>query len=132
LIADPTLIPGAVEEFLRMYSVANPVRRALRDINLSGATMKANDRIYVSIACANYDPTEFSDGVRFDREVNRHLAFASGPHRCLGSHLARHELGVALQEWLNVIPDFRVRAGSIQTYLGPIFSMGSLTLEWDV
>ena len=132
LIDDPSLIPGAVEEFLRLYSVANPVRSVKKDINFHGATMKAKDRIYVSVAMANQDPHEFSDGVNFSREVNRHLAFASGPHRCLGSHLSRHELGIAIEEWLKAIPDFRIQPGSQPTFQGPVFSMDSLRLEWDV
>ena len=132
LIDDPSLIPGAVEEFLRLYSVANPVRSVKKDINFHGATMKAKDRIYVSVAMANQDPHEFSDGVNFSREVNRHLAFASGPHRCLGSHLARHELGIAIEEWLKAIPDFRIQPGSQLTFQGPVFAIESLRLEWDV
>ena len=131
LVSDRSLIPAAVEEFLRYYSVANPVRRVKRDMQFHGATMKAEDRVFVAISCANRDPSEFGQGVRLDREVNRHLTFASGPHRCLGSHIARHELGVAMDEWLRAIPDFRVQPGARPQFQGPILSMNNLELEWD-
>ncbi len=71
--------------------------------------------------------------VRFDRDTNRHLAFSAGPHRCLGSHLARHELEVALQEWHAAIPDYHVAPGAHFSYQGGmVFAMETLPLEWDV
>lgn len=131
LIDNPALIANAVEEFLRYFAVANPVRRAKKDLTLGGASIKADDRIYVSVSCANRDPAEFGEGVRFDREVNRHLTFANGAHRCMGSHLARHELGVAIGEFLKVIPDFHLKPDHEITYYGPILAMNSLWLEWE-
>lgn len=131
LIGNPGLIPNAVEEFLRYFAVANPVRRAKRDLTLGGASISADDRIYVSVSCANRDPVEFGEGVRFDREINRHLTFANGAHRCLGSHLARHELGIAISEFLKAIPEFHLKSEHEITYYGPIFAMNSLWLEWE-
>ena len=65
------------------------------------------------IGSANTDEAEFPDAdeVRFDREVNRHIAFGGGIHRCLGSHLARLELRVALREWHKRIPEYEIEPG---------------------
>ena len=90
IVDDPSVIPDAVEEFLRYFSVANPVRRAIRDVEVGGSLIRENDRVFVAISIGDRDPGEFGDAkcVRFDRGTNRHLAFGGGPHRCLGSHLA--------------------------------------------
>lgn len=132
VIEHPEMIPGAVEEFLRIYSVANPMRRVTRDVVVNGANMLAGDRILCSIAGANRDTKVFGDKITFDRKSNPHLAFATGPHRCLGSHLARHELEVALEIWHELIPDYRVSPNAQIRYTGPIFAMESLPLEWSV
>jgi len=70
--------------------------------------------------------------VRFDRGVNRHLAFGAGAHRCLGSHLARHELAVALAEWHELIPEYRIPEDVELSFHGGVLAMGSLPLVWDV
>ena len=134
IVSDPDLIPDAVEEFLRRFSVANPVRRATVDVEVGGSLIRANDRVLVLIANADRDPAEFGDAdvVRFDRETNRHVAFGAGMHRCLGSHLARHELQVAMCEWHQRIPDYRIPADGKLTYRGGVLAMDSLPLEWDV
>lgn len=132
ILDNPELIPNAVEEFLRMYSVANPMRRVTRDIDFRGANMRAGDRIQLSSAGANRDVGVFGDKVDFNRQVNPHLAFATGPHRCLGSHLARLEIAIALENWHKAIPHYRVQPGAEFAYHGPIFAMESLPLEWDV
>jgi cytochrome P450 len=69
--------------------------------------------VTVSYGASNIDPAEYPDGfdVRFDRDVNRHIAFGGGVHRCLGSHLARRELRIALSEWHRRIPEYRVKPG---------------------
>ena len=64
--------------------------------------------------------------------MNRHLAFGAGAHRCLGSHLARHELGVALAEWHARIPEYRIAEGAEITYQGGVLAMGTLPLVWDI
>jgi cytochrome P450 len=132
IIETPNVIPGAVEEFLRLYSVANPMRRVTRDMEFRGANMVAGDRILISIAAGNRDVATFGDQAQFDRRANPHLAFATGPHRCLGSHLSRHELGIALKIWHELIPEYRVAADAKIEYSGPIFAMENLPLEWDV
>lgn len=132
LVSKPELVPAALEEFLRLYAVANPLRRVKNDIEFQGATMRADDRVHVSISAANRDPAEFGRGVRLDREVNRHITFGVGPHRCLGSHIARSELGIALEEWHKAIPDYSIPEGTKLTYQAPIFALETLPLEWEV
>jgi cytochrome P450 len=108
LVAHPELIPTAVEEFLRAYAPVTMARLVKRDLHWQGANMKADDWILLSFPAANRDPAQFerADEVVIDREVNRHAAFGLGIHRCLGSHLARMELRVALEVWLERIPEF--------------------------
>jgi cytochrome P450 len=133
LVERPELIsPGAVEEFLRLFSVANPLRRVTRDLDFEGANFVAGDRIMCSIAAANRDVSVFGDKVNFERTINRHVVFAAGPHRCLGSHLARHELGIALKMWHELIPEYRLAADAKLRFMGPIFALDTLPLEWDV
>lgn len=134
VVDEPDIIPHAVEEFLRYYPVANPVRRASRDVEIGGSLIREGDRIFLIIGNADRDGTEFDEAgrVRFDRGVNRHLAFAAGAHRCVGSHLARHELGVALAEWHARIPDYRIPEDAELTFQGGVLAMGSLPLVWDV
>jgi len=99
LRADPGLIDGAVEEFLRMES-SNQLgnRRATRDTSLGGTPMPAGTYVHVGIGAANRDPAAFPDPDTLDmrREPNRHLAFATGIHVCAGNSLARMEARVAI------------------------------------
>ena len=132
VLDEPSIIPNVVEEFLRLYSIANPMRRVTRDIEFRGANMLAGDRVQLSIAGANRDRSVFGDKVEFNRKVNPHLAFATGPHRCLGSHLARLQLRIALEIWHQTIPHYRVAPNAEIGYHGPIFAMENLPLEWDL
>ena len=119
LVEDPSLIPAAVEELLRWETPVMAVARvAVEDTELGGCPIKAGQHVSVLIGSANTDDAEFGDGdaVRFDRDPNRHLAFGGGIHRCLGSHLARHELRVALREWHRRIPDYSIKPGHTLTY----------------
>jgi cytochrome P450 len=108
LIADPGLMPTAIEEFLRAYAPVTMARLVKKDMHWHGVDMKADDWILLSFPAANRDPAQFerADEVVIDREVNRHAAFGLGIHRCVGSHLARMELRVALEVWLDRIPEF--------------------------
>ncbi len=112
LVSDPSMVPGAVEELLRTQSpVQQGVRRSTVDLTLpSGEQVKAGELIQCVWSAANLDGSVFPDPlvVDFRRSPNRHIAFASGVHRCLGSHLARLELTYALQEWHRRIPDYRL------------------------
>ncbi len=121
LVADPSCIPHAVEELLRHQTPVMMVPRVLaQDHEMGGVQMKAGDSVTLLIGAANADVAEFEDwgDVRFDRETNRHLAFGGGPHRCLGSHLARLELRVALEEFHRRIPEYELAHENIHFSTG--------------
>ena len=108
LVAEPGLLPTAIEEFLRAYAPVTMARLVKDDMRWHGVDMKADDWVLLSFPAANRDPAQFDRAgeVVIDREVNRHAAFGLGIHRCVGSHLARMELRVALEAWLARIPEF--------------------------
>ena len=108
LVAEPGLLPTAMEEFLRAYAPVTMARLVKEDTDWRGCPMKADDWVLLSFPAANRDPELFEDADRvvIDREINRHSAFGLGIHRCLGSHLARMELQVALETWLARFPVF--------------------------
>ncbi|MER6580937.1 cytochrome P450 [Nonomuraea sp. NPDC001023] len=108
LVAEPALLPTAMEEFLRAYAPVTMARLVKDDMHWNGVDMKADDWVLLSFPAANRDPAHFDHpaDVRIDREVNRHAAFGLGIHRCVGSHLARMELRTALDVWLQRIPTF--------------------------
>ena len=107
---NPDMIPEAIEEFLRTQPLVNSQRLVKRDFQLHGQTIKAGDWISCMVTAGNFDPEQFDNPreVRLDREPNRHFTFSGGPHRCLGSHLARREMRIALGEWLRRVPPFRL------------------------
>ncbi|MEU3164714.1 cytochrome P450 [Streptosporangium sp. NPDC006930] len=108
LVAEPALLPTAMEEFLRAYAPVTMARLVKEDMHWNGVDMKADDWILLSFPAANRDEAQFDRAgeVVIDREVNRHAAFGLGIHRCAGSHLARMELQVALEVWLERNPRF--------------------------
>jgi cytochrome P450 len=118
LVAEPTLLPTALEEFLRAFAPVTMARLVKEDMNWHGADMKADDWILLSFPAANRDPAQFdrANEVVIDRQVNRHAAFGLGIHRCVGSHLARMELRVALEVWLERIPGFSLAEPAAVTW----------------
>jgi cytochrome P450 len=120
LVAEPELIPTAVEELLRAYSPVTMARIAAVDTEVAGCPVHEGDRILLSFPAANRDPEAFerADEVVIDRALNRHVAFGVGIHRCAGSNLARMELRVAVEEWLRRIPEFRIVDGAQVTWAG--------------
>jgi cytochrome P450 len=118
LVAEPGLLPTAMEEFLRAYAPVTMARLVKRDMHWRGVDMKADDWILLSFPAANRDPAQFDRAgeVVIDREVNRHAAFGLGIHRCVGSHLARMELRVALEVWLERISSFTLADPSAVTW----------------
>jgi cytochrome P450 len=110
IIADPSLIPKAVEEVLRIEAAVTAGRRATRDVELAGVHIGKDDQLIVLLCTANRDPEYFDspDTFAVSRSPNRHLSFGSGPHRCLGSHLGRLELTIALEELHRRIPDYQL------------------------
>jgi cytochrome P450 len=134
IVDEPAIIPTAIEEFLRYYSFVTPGRKVMHDTEIAGCPIQAGQMVYLPLVSANRDPREFdrADEVIIDREVNRHIAFGAGPHRCLGAHLARQELRVAFEMWHERIPNYRLAAGQELLEHGGQIGMNSLLLEWDV
>ncbi|SPP96736.1 cytochrome P450 [Bradyrhizobium vignae] len=118
LIAEPGLIPTAVEELLRAYSPVTMAREVVKETTISGCPVKPGNMVLLSFPAANRDPKMFPDAdkVVIDRRENRHAAFGLGIHRCVGSNLARMEMQVALEEWLKRIPDFRLDPAGTVTW----------------
>jgi cytochrome P450 len=132
LVAAPELLPTAMEEFLRAYAPVTMARLVTGDVTWRGVDMKADDWILLSFPAANRDPAQFERAgeVVVDRAVNRHAAFGLGIHRCLGSHLARMELRVALAAWLERVPEFSLAdPGAVTWSTGQIRGPRSLPVR---
>jgi cytochrome P450 len=130
----PDTIPGAVEELLRWETPVTAVPRIVKqDVEIHGHRLKKGEMVTLLLGASNVDSTEFQDPERvdFERERNKHLAFGGGPHRCLGSHLARMELEVAMQVWHERIPSYRIKPGETPRYSPGIREVQYLPLVWD-
>ncbi|MGZ8813329.1 MAG: cytochrome P450 [Mycobacterium sp.] len=129
---DPDVIPRAVEEILRVYAMVQTARKANQDMDFHGCPVKAGDMAAFPLAMANRDDQMFPNGreVDFDRGITRHIAFGAGPHRCLGSHLARQEMAILLEEWHKRIPEYELAAEPIE-HGGQMFGLNALELRWN-
>ncbi|MGH3557237.1 MAG: cytochrome P450 [Mycobacterium sp.] len=135
LVEQPDILPSAIEELLRWETpVPGVARVAMQDVEVGGCPISKGERISPLLGAANTDPAEFSDPdlVDFRRNPNRHRAFGGGPHRCLGSHLARLELRVALREFHRRIPDYEIPPGTELSYTGGLRSVERLPLTFPV
>lgn len=134
LVAEPSLIPRAVEEFVRLFPpVVTVGRYVMKDTEVRGVNLKVGDWIALNYASASRDPQACTHPGKLDvrREEVVHSAFGVGPHRCLGSHLARLELRIATEEVLRRIPDFEVLPGSVPSYeTGQLRTMTALDLSF--
>lgn len=132
IVEDPSLIASSVEETLRVYSFVVPARKATKDVEIGGCPVKAGDMVMLPLAVSNRDPERYENSLEVDphRTTNNHIAFGSGPHRCLGSHLARLELNVAVEEWHKRIPDYKIADGQELDQHGNMYGIRSLRLEW--
>ena len=131
IVEDPDAIPAMVEEMLRWETpVMGAARVATRDTEIDGFAISEGEHVMVLLGAANVDEAEFPDAgeLVWDREVNRHLAFGGGIHRCLGSHLARLELRVALREWHRRIPEYRIKPGVELNYTAGIRTLESFPM----
>jgi cytochrome P450 len=131
LVADDTVVPSVVEELLRWETpVVGVPRIATSDVEVGGCPISKGEHVTALIGSANTDEAEYpdADDVRWDRDANRHLAFGGGIHRCLGSHLARVELRVALREWHARIPDYRIKPGVDLNFTPGIRSVDSFPM----
>jgi hypothetical protein len=120
LVAEPELLPTAIEELLRAYSPVTMARIVASDVQYDGCQMHEGDRVLMNFPAANRDPEKFpeADKVIIDRAKNPHIAFGAGIHRCAGSNLARMEMRIAIQEWLRRIPEFRLEDPAAVTWAG--------------
>jgi cytochrome P450 len=134
LRASPGLIPEAVEEMLRRCSVGMAARSVKRDGQFHGAMLKAGERVTLLLPVGNLDAKAFPDPTRFDldREDKAHITFNSGPHRCVGSHLARLEMVTLFEEWLKRMPDVRLDPANPPGYrIAIVNAVTVLPLLWD-
>ena len=134
IVADPEVIPNAVEELLRFESPVPGVtpRLVIADTEIEGCPIPAGKIASINLASANTDP-EFlpdADQVRFDRQENPHLAFGGGVHRCLGSHLARQELRIVLREWHRRIPEYSLVPGTELRWPPGLRHVENVHLTW--
>ncbi|HEY1973726.1 MAG TPA: cytochrome P450 [Pseudonocardia sp.] len=135
LVAHPELIGNAVEEVVRLYPpVVAPARTVTRDVTVGGVQLKSGDRIALNYAAASRDPAVCANPAEFDvrRTEIVHAAFGVGVHRCLGSHLARLELRVTIEEFLARIPAFELEPGTRPGYeSGQLRTMKDLHIRWE-
>ena len=122
---------------LRFYTmIFGDGRKVTRDLEFHGAQLKKGDMVYGLVSGANRDPRVYERANEFviDRKRNNHFGFANGPHRCLGLHLARREMQVAVEEWLRVIPDFRLATETRcrERGGGAMTAPHEMPLEWEV
>ena len=121
LIDHPELYRTATDEFLRYFSVNQTLSRTVtRDVEINGQRLRKNDKAVISWLAANHDESEFDrpEEIILDRLPNRHLAFGLGPHRCIGSHLARLMSEVMVKAVLDRMPDYWVDESGVYQYLG--------------
>jgi cytochrome P450 len=134
LIAEPDLLPSAIEELLRRETPVVMVPRVIaQEITMHGVHLSPGDHVGLIIGAANTDGQKFTeaDEIEFDRDPNRHLAFGGGHHLCLGAHLARLELRVALEEFHRRIPSYRIPEDAEIHYSPGIRQANQLPLVFD-
>jgi cytochrome P450 len=120
VIADPSLLPEAIEELMRFESpVHMGHRHVTEDFELNGWSFRAGEMVEVAWASANVDPEVFENPLQVDlgRKRNAHIGFASGPHRCLGSNLARMELVTVIEQFHRRIPEYAISPGQKPMYV---------------
>jgi cytochrome P450 len=135
IVADPAAIPNAVEELLRVYPIVNPPRVLTRDAEINGCPVEAGEYVVMGLSAAGRDERVFEDAreVDLDRARIPHLTFGGGPHRCLGSHLARHELAIAYETWHEAIPEYRVdESAEFDEAVSGLWGLNALPLVWDL
>lgn len=133
IAGDFTVIPNAVEEMLRAFPIARVGREVVAEHEVAGCPLKPGDRVLLATNSAGRDESMYTnpDQVDFDRETIRHLTFGAGPHRCIGSHLARRELAVALEEWHRRIPVYEISdMDAVTERSGQISGIANLPLRW--
>jgi cytochrome P450 len=133
LVVDPSQSKDVVEEMLRLHPIVATARKATQDVDFHGCPIKAGEMVAFPLSMAGRDAHEYPepDEFRLGRENTRHISFGAGPHRCLGSHLARQELRIALEEWHALIPDYAIPDGTdVFEHAGGVYSIEQLPLTW--
>jgi cytochrome P450 len=124
----------ALEELMRINAVSNLYRRVTKDCEFRGVQLKRNDRVILPNTVANRDERVFENAMEIDlnRKINNHVTFGVGPHRCIGSHLAKREILVSIQAWLARIPDFELDSSDdgVEPFGGSVMGFRSLKLRW--
>ncbi|WP_022673827.1 cytochrome P450 [Novosphingopyxis baekryungensis] len=131
---NPALIAEAAEEILRRYTFTVPPRFVSEDSEFQGVTLKKGEKALMFLPAADLDPGEFQnpEAYTLNRENKAHIAFGTGPHRCLGSHLARIELQVLYEEMVKALPEFRLDPDKPVTFHGGnVIGPDTLHLVWD-
>ena len=129
---NPGQIDAAIEEFMRAYASSVTPRTCVREVEIGGVTMRPGDRVLMATFLGDRDPEEFADPdeVVLDRKP-RHVGFGFGPHMCIGMHLAKREMRIAIEEFLSEIPPFRVAPGvQVESWLGGMITPIALPLVW--
>ena len=133
LRANPEMIPDAIEEMMRAYATVATSRECIKEDEIAGVTIKPGDKVHMATFLATHDPAAYSDPetVILDRKP-RHVGFGYGPHLCLGMHLARREMRIAMEEMLAGLPEFGVKPGAeISYYLAHTIQPVEVPLIWN-
>ncbi|TKT74476.1 cytochrome P450 [Aquamicrobium sp. LC103] len=134
LVEEPDKIPAAIEELIRINGVSVPERGATHDFEYRGVRFRENDRVIFLTQVMGFDDRAVAEPERvdFDREASPHLSFGAGHHRCAGSHLARIEIRVFLEEWVKRISSFRLDAErGAKMAPGVVWTPDRAYLKWE-
>jgi cytochrome P450 len=129
---NPGMIPDAIEELMRAYPAVTTFRTCKKAVTIGGVTFQPGDKIAMPTSLAGRDPEEYDqpNKVMLNRKT-RYLSFGYGPHLCVGMHLARREMRIALEEFLAAMPEFRIQDEfTVQTHTGGILQPDKLPLIW--
>jgi len=134
LVANPDLWPKAIEELIRLHClIIEGGRIVTADTDFHGLPMKKDDVVWLGFAAASRDPRKFENPTAFDIDrpnLHQHLSFGAGVHRCIGMHLARAEMNIALRTWHEQIPDYTVASTTGIIERGGQLSLKELPLAW--
>lgn len=134
IINNPEILPQAIEELIRTHGVINVSRTVVEDTEIDGVKVKKGERIRLEIPASNFNEAAFEDAttVNFHREANAHFTFGAGAHRCVGSHLARKEINIAVEELLKAFPTIRIKSGDKAVAdCTNTYGFHYVPLEWD-
>lgn len=133
LRAEPQLIPTAIDEMMRRYAAVATSRECVKETTIGDVTVKPGDKVLLATFLGGMDPEAYPDPQKVDLDRKpRHVSFGYGPHLCIGMHLARREMRIALEEFFKLVPEFRLKPGAeISYYLGAIVQPIELPLVWE-